>query len=308
LGSINLNKFVTDGENPERKVDYEKLEKVVKLATRFLDNVIDVNVFPVKQIEEMTRANRKIGLGVMGFADMLVLLGIPYNSEAALKVAEDVMKFINEKARETSVELGKEKGSFPNFEKSVWFRKSEAMRNATVTTIAPTGSIGVIAGCSTGIEPLFAICYRRELSETLGRSLVEINPLFETIAIRDEFYTEDLIKNLARKTSIQDINEVPENIRRIFVTAHDISPEWHVRMQATFQKYVDNAVSKTINFQNSATPQDIENAYVLAYKLGCKGVTVYRNASRQMQIIQPVGDGNIAEMPLEGEICPTCSL
>ncbi|MEM7825112.1 MAG: adenosylcobalamin-dependent ribonucleoside-diphosphate reductase, partial [Candidatus Aenigmatarchaeota archaeon] len=242
LGSINLNKFVTE----DKKIDFEKLEKTVKLATRLLDNVIDANVFPIKQIEEMTKANRKIGLGVMGFADMLIQLGVQYNSQEALKVAEDVMKFIQEKARETSVELGKEKGNFPNFQKSVWYGKYETMRNATVTTIAPTGSIGVIAGCSTGIEPLFAICYRRELSETLGRSLVEINPLFENIAIREEFYTEELIKNLARKTSIQDIKEIPEHIRKLFVVAHDIGPEWHVMMQAVFQKYTDNAVSKCI--------------------------------------------------------------
>ncbi|MDI6798701.1 MAG: vitamin B12-dependent ribonucleotide reductase [Candidatus Aenigmarchaeota archaeon] len=299
LGSINLSKFVTDG-----KIDYEKLGEVVKLATRFLDNVIDANKYPVPEIEQMTKANRKIGLGVMGFADMLIQLGIPYNSEEALKVANEVMKFICQKARETSVELGKEKGSFPNFKGSIFDGKYEAMRNATVTTIAPTGSIGVIANCSQGIEPIFAVCYMREVSESLGKSLIEINQLFENIAIKEGFYTEDLIQKISGKTSVQDVEEIPEGIRKVFVTAHDISPEWHVRMQAEFQKFTDNAVSKTINFPNSATPHDVEKAYLLAYKSGCKGITIYRHGSREVQVLRPVG-----EISLESsEPCPTCTL
>ncbi|MEM5793977.1 MAG: adenosylcobalamin-dependent ribonucleoside-diphosphate reductase [Candidatus Aenigmatarchaeota archaeon] len=296
LGSINLSKFVEDG-----KIDWKRLRETVRLAVRFLDNVIDANYYPIPQIEQMTKANRKIGLGVMGFADMLIQLGIPYNSEEALKVAEEVMKFISEEARKMSVELGEEKGSFPNFKGSVWEKKGyKAMRNATVTTIAPTGTIGVIAGCSSGIEPLFAIAYVREVSESLGANLVEINPLFETIAIKEGFYTEDLMKKISGKTSIQDVEEIPEHIRKLFVTAHDISPEWHVRMQAAFQKYTDNAVSKTINFPHHATPHDVEKAYLLAYKLGCKGITIYRHASREVQVLKPLSEAS--------SVCPTCTL
>jgi len=296
LGSINLSKFVEDG-----KIDWERLRKTVRLAVRFLDNVIDANYYPISQIEQMTKANRKIGLGVMGFADMLIQLNIPYNSEEGLKVAEEVMKFISEEARKMSVELGEEKGSFPNFKGSVWEKKGyKTMRNATVTTIAPTGTIGVIAGCSSGIEPLFAIAYLREVSESLGTNLVEINPLFETIAIREGFYTEDLMKKISGRTSVQEVEEIPENIRKIFVTAHDIAPEWHVRMQAAFQKYTDNAVSKTINFPYHATPHDVEKAYLLAYKLGCKGITIYRHGSREVQVLRPISEAS--------SVCPTCTL
>ncbi len=280
LGSINLSKMVVDGE-----IDWEKLRKTVRSAVHFLDNVIDVNKYPLPEIEKMTKANRKIGLGVMGFADMLIKLRIPYNSEKALEVAEKVMKFISEEARKMSVELGRERGSFPNFKGSIWDGKYDAMRNATVTTIAPTGSIGVIAGCSSGIEPLFAISYVRNVGDTIGTNLVEVNPLFETIAIKEGFYSEELMKKVSKKASIQHIEEIPENIRKIFVTAHDITPEWHIRIQAAFQKYVDNAVSKTINFPYHATPRDIEKAYWLAYKLGCKGVTVYRDGSRKKQVL-----------------------
>ncbi len=300
LGSINLSKFVEDG-----KINWDRLRETVRLAVRFLDNVIDANSYPIPEIEKMTKANRKIGLGVMGFADTLILLGIPYNSEEALKTAEKIMKFISEEGRKMSVELGKEKGSFPNFKGSVWDKKGyEAMRNATVTTIAPTGSISIIANCSSGIEPLFAICYTRELSESLGKSLIEINPYFETIAIEKGFYSEDLIKKLAGKTSIQDIEEVPEEVRRIFVTAHDITPEWHVRIQAAFQKFTDNAVSKTINFPYEATPQDVEKAYLLAYRLGCKGITVYRHGSRKVQVLKPVTESSIETLGS----CPTCTI
>jgi ribonucleoside-diphosphate reductase alpha chain len=312
LGSINLSKMVTDGE-----IDWDKLRKTVRLATRFLDNVIDVNKLPLKEIEEMTKKNRKIGLGVMGFADMLIKLEIPYNSKEALKVAEEVMKFITEEARKMSVELGKEKGSFPNFEKSIWKEKFDAMRNATVTTIAPTGTIGVIAGQSSGVEPLFAVSYIRNVGETIGSDLIEVNSLFENIAIKEGFYSEDLMKKISKKASIQHIEEVPEKIRKIFVTAHDISPEWHIRMQAAFQKYTDNAVSKTVNFPYDATPQDIEKVYWLAHRLGCKGVTVYRDGSRRIQILtteesmQPkkgVVDFEITVGPEYSGGCSTCSI
>lgn len=284
LGSINLVKMIKDGQ-----IDWEKLRKTVRTAIHFLDNVVDVNKYPILEIELMTKANRKIGLGVMGFADMLIALGIPYNSIIALRLAESIMKFISEEGRKMSVEIAKQKGSFPNFKGSIWEKGGyEAMRNATITTIAPTGTISEIAGCSNGIEPLFATAYIRSVSESLGQNLTVIDPFFEKIAIQEEFYSEDLIKKISKTTSIQHLEEIPERIRKTFVTAHDLMPEWHVRMQAAFQKHIDNAVSKTVNFPNSATPHDIEKVYLLAYQLGCKGVTVYRDGSRRVQILKPV--------------------
>jgi len=282
LGSINLAKMVTDG-----RIDWDKLRSTVEKAVHFLDNVIDANKYPLPEIEKMTRfGNRKIGLGVMGFADMLIELGVPYNSRPALRIAEQVMKFIEENAINTSVKLAEERGSFPNFKGSVWEKRGyKCMRNATLTTIAPTGTISEIAGCSNGIEPLYAIVYTKRVRETLGTDLLIVNPLFEKIAIEEGFYSEELMKKIASSTSIQHIEEIPEHVRRIFVTAHDISPEWHVRMQAAFQKYVDNAVSKTINFPHDASMNDIEEALLLAYRLGCKGITVYRDRSRSVQVL-----------------------
>jgi ribonucleoside-diphosphate reductase alpha chain len=300
LGSIDVSKFVTD----KKKIEWERLRQTIRLAVRFLDNVIDANLYTLPKIEKMTKGNRKIGLGVMGFADMLIKLGIPYSSEKAMKTAENLMNFVTSEARKMSVELGKEKGSFPNFKGSVWEKDFKTMRNATVSTIAPTGTISIIAGCSQGIEPLFAVSYVREVAESLGRSLIEINPLFESIALREGFYSEGLMKKVARKTSIQDVGEVPGKMRKLFVTAHDVSGEWHVRMQAAFQKYTDNAVSKTINFPNWATPSDIEKAYLLAYKLGCKGITVYRHGSREAQILRPIeSEGTVADF---SQVCPVC--
>jgi len=310
LGSINLSKMTVDGQ-----MNWDKLKNTVREAVHFLDNVVDVNKYPIPEIGKMTKANRKIGLGVMGFADMLIQLGIPYNSEDGVRTAEEVMKFITQEARRMSVELGKERGSFPNFKGSVWNDKFDAMRNATVTTIAPTGSIGVIANQSSGIEPLFAISYVRNVGQTIGADLIEINSLFENIAIKEGFYSEDLMKKISKKASIQHIEEVPEHIRKIFVTAHDISPEWHIRMQASFQKHIDNAVSKTVNFPYYATPDDIEKVYWLAYKLGCKGVTVYRDGSRKIQVLtteeskQPkksVVDFEVTADPEYSGGCSTC--
>jgi len=281
LGSINLGKMTDDG-----KIDWDKLRYTTRLAVRFLDNVIEINKFPLKELNEMNRKTRKIGLGVMGFADMLIKLGIPYNSEEGVKTAEKVMKFIRDEGRNMSEELGKKRGSFEAFKESVWEKKGyKRMRNATVTTIAPTGTIGVIAGCSQGCEPLFAISYIRNVQETIGSNLVYVDPEFEAKSIMAGVYDEELMKKISNSSSIQDIREIPEEIRKVFVTAHDISPEWHVKMQAAFQKYTDNAVSKTINFPNHATPQDIEDAYWLAYQLKCKGLTVYRDGSRKYQIL-----------------------
>ena len=278
LGSVNLSRMVENG-----KTNWNKLRETVRNAVHFLDNVIDANRFPLKETEEMTKANRKIGLGVMGFADMLIKLGIPYDSEEALKLAEKLMQFVTEEARKKSVELGEERGSFPNFDKSVWKNKYHGVRNATITTIAPTGSISIIAGCSSGIEPLFAISFMRNVLD--GSRLFEINPLFEMTAKERGFYSAELLEEIARTGSVQGIEGVPEDAKRVFVTALDIQPEWHVRMQAAFQKYTDNAVSKTVNLPQDATVEDVEKVFWLAYKLRCKGITVYRYGSKPEQVL-----------------------
>jgi ribonucleoside-diphosphate reductase alpha chain len=300
LGSIDVSKFVDDNG----RLEWDRLRKTVRLAVRFLDNVIDANAYTLQEIQRITQGNRKIGLGVMGFADMLIKLGIRYDTEKGVAAGERLMKFLDEEAKKMSSELGLEKGSFPNFKGSTFDGRFNALRNAAVTTIAPTGTISIIAGCSQGIEPLFAIVYVREVTESLGRSLVEVNLLFESIALKEGFYNEELIEKIAKKTSILDVEEVPEHVRKLFVVAHDIKAEWHVRMQAAFQKFTDNAVSKTINFPTRATPDHIEEAYWLAHKLGCKGITVYRHGSRERQILRPIGsEGTLANYSLE---CPTC--
>ncbi len=283
LGSINLSKMIM--QTPDgTAVDFMKLSKTVHMAVRFLDDVIDISRYPLDQIAEMVHGNRKIGLGVMGFADMLIELGIPYDSEQAISIAEEVMKFIETEARQTSIELAKERGEFPHFKGSIYdVPDSPKMRNATVTTIAPTGTLSIIAGCSSGVEPLFAVCYVRNVLD--GTELVEANPLFERIANDREFYSEMLMKDIARNGTIKGMDDVPQDVQRIFVTAHDIAPVWHIKMQAAFQKHVDNAVSKTVNFANSATTDEVTEVYKLAYRLGCKGVTVYRDGSRDEQVL-----------------------
>jgi ribonucleoside-diphosphate reductase alpha chain len=271
-------------ENGSSQIDWDKLAKIVKLGVRFLDNVIDVNKFPLPEIEERTKATRKIGLGIMGFADMLIKLNIPYDSDEASKTAESIMQFIDDKATEASVELAQERGVFPAFKDSIYNKPgAPKVRNATRTTIAPTGTLSLVAGCSSGIEPLFALSFTRNILD--GSQLVEVNPLFEEIAKSDGFYSDELMKTLAAKGSVQGIEEVPERMQRLFVTAHDISPEWHIRMQAAFQRHTDNAVSKTINFPHHATIEDVTQAYLLAYKEGCKGITIYRDRSRQAQVL-----------------------
>lgn len=280
LGSINLSRMVNNG-----KIDYERLSKVVRTAVHFLDNVIDVNKHPLKIIEEMTKGNRKIGLGVMGFVDMLIQLGIPFNYDRAITIAEEVMAFISKEADKVSQELAKERGSFPKFKGSKYDIPGEpTRRNATTTTIAPTGTLSIIAGCSSGIEPIFAICYIRNVMD--NTELVEINPLFEKLAYEKGFYSEELMRRIGEAGSIQDFPEIPEEVKALFVTAHDIDPEWHIRIQAAFQKYTDNAVSKTVNFPSHATPEDVETVYMLAHQLGCKGVTIYRDSSRRDQVLQ----------------------
>lgn len=276
LGSINVSKMVRGG-----KVDFKQLKKVVWLAVHFLDNVIDKNHYPLPQMDEITKGNRKIGLGVMGFADMLINLGIPYDSDEGLKTAEAVMKCISEEAVKASQELAKTRGSFPNINRSVY---TEEIRNAARTTIAPTGSLSIIASCSSGIEPLFALSFVRKniLSDV---EMVDINPVFEEIAKERGFFTPALMEKIAHSGSVQALPEVPSDVKRFFVTAHDITPEWHIKMQAAFQKYTDNAVSKTVNFPHSATEKDVARVFQLAYELGCKGVTVYRDGSRETQVL-----------------------
>ena len=276
LGSVNLARFVRD-----KMIDYNHLAEVIKVAVRFLDNIIDLNNFPLEQIRERTHGNRKVGLGVMGWADTLIQLEVPYDSQDALDLAERIMKFVKDNADQASIDLAKERGVFPNFEGSVYSSRSINIRNATRTTIAPTGTLSIIADCSSGIEPIFAVSFVKNILD--GAKLVEVNRYFEEAAKDKKFYSKELMQQIAEGSSLQEANDIPSAVKRVFVTAHDIAPEWHIKMQAAFQKYVDNAVSKTINFPNSATKQDIAKSYQLAYKLKCKGITVYRDGSRNSQ-------------------------
>jgi ribonucleoside-diphosphate reductase alpha chain len=331
LGSVNLSKMLAS----EGCIDWEKLERVVKTAIHFLDDVITVNKFPLPEIKEATLRTRKIGLGVMGFADMLIQLGIPYDSKEAEAVAEKVMEAINYWSKEASSDLAAMRGSFPAFDQSVYARgelplpqpldvkspnlppcladapvfdwgglkeriKEQGIRNATTTTIAPTGSISIIAGASSGIEPLFALAYTRRhvLDED---ELTQLNPFFERLAKERGFYSAELIYDIVERGGIQGLGEVPADVRRLFVTAHDIAPEWHIRMQAAYQRHVDNAVSKTANFSNGATREDIAQAYLLAYQLGCKGLTIYRDGSRREQVLNK---GVAKPKPGKGMLAP----
>ncbi|MCU0609137.1 MAG: vitamin B12-dependent ribonucleotide reductase [Chitinispirillaceae bacterium] len=283
LGSINLAHMISD-TNGKKEVNYFKLGNTVRTAVRFLDNVIEVNKYPLPEISNMTKSNRKIGLGVMGFADMLLEFGIPYNSQAAAVLAEEIMKFIQEEGHKVSAFLARERGVFPNFNGSIYDKENGLrMRNATVTTIAPTGTISMIAGCSSGIEPLFAIVYEKNVLD--GKRLLEVHPAFTKIAQDEGFYSEELMKMVADGGSLHKIYGIPRRIRDVFLTAHDIEPRAHILLQAAFQKYTDNAVSKTVNFRNDATINDVEEVFRYAYDLNCKGVTVYRDGSRKNQVI-----------------------
>jgi ribonucleoside-diphosphate reductase alpha chain len=282
LGSIDVSKFVKDG-----KIDYERLGKIVKSAVHFLDNVIDANRFPLKEIEEKTKLTRKIGLGIMGFADLLIKLRIPYNSEKAESLARELMSFISQKAWEMSEELAKERGVYPAWSGSVHEKENRRVRNATVTTIAPTGSISIIAGCSSGIEPIFALAFKRQVA--IGQWF-EIHSLFEKELKERGLYSDELMDKVVSEGSIAHIDEIPEDMKKIYVTAHDIEPEWHLRIQKAFQDYVDNAVSKTVNLRNEATVDDVRKVYLMAYELGLKGVTIYRDRSKEVQVLVKGGE------------------
>jgi ribonucleoside-diphosphate reductase alpha chain len=296
LGSINAARFVRD-----RQIDFERLRGIVHIAVRFLDDVIDVNRYPIPQIEERTKANRKIGLGIMGFADMLVLMGMSYDSEEAVRIGKRLMNFISDEAQAESSRLAEIKGVFPNYGMSVFSEKNIKMRNATLTTIAPTGTVSLIADCSSGIEPLFAICYvRRMLGEQKDFAL---HPLFERVAGK---HLDDNLRNrISQRGSVQDVQDVPQKIRKLFVTAHDMDPVWHVRMQAAFQHHVDSAVSKTVNLRRDATPEDIAKIYLLAQELGCKGITVFRDGCREDQVLR--AGKSRQPMPAGALVCPECA-
>lgn len=279
LGSVNLVKMLSH----KREIDYPKLKETVWKGVHLLDNVIDQNQYPLPQIAEATYRTRKIGLGVMGFADLLTELNIPYDSNEALGLAEEIMSFVRREAREASAAIAKERGVFPAYDQSIYAGQGLRLRNATTTTIAPTGTLSVIADCSSGIEPLYALSYHRRVLG--GVRLPELNARFVEAARRGGFYSEALIARIAATGSVRGMAEVPEEIQRIFVTSHDLAPEFHIRMQAAFQKHTDNAVSKTVNFPREATPQDVEKVFLLAYREGCKGVTIYRDMSRDEQVL-----------------------
>jgi ribonucleoside-diphosphate reductase alpha chain len=280
LGSINLANMVVDGA-----INYDKLADVVDKAIHFLDNVVDLNRYPLPEIAKITKSNRKVGLGVMGFADMLILLGIPYSSQEAIEVADKVMKFVDDTAYQTSVKLAQIRGAFPNFAKSIYYDKDPdtPVRNATRTTIAPTGTISILANCSSGVEPLFAVSYVRRVMD--NAEFYEVNQLFEKYAKENGFYSTSLMKKIAEHGTVQGIAEVPVKYRQVFETAHDISPKNHIDIQAAFQRHTNNAVSKTINFPHGATEEDVHEAYMRSYRQGCKGVTIYRDGCRDNQVL-----------------------
>jgi len=292
LGSINLANFIT-----EKKIDYKRLGETIETAIQFLDDVIDINKFPLKKIETMVKKTRKIGLGVMGFADILFQMKIPYDSEEALKIADELMKFIYTRAKDVSATLGTTRGTFPTWNESIYFPDGPKFRNSTCITIAPTGTISMIADCSSGIEPVFSLVFTKKVMD--GTELLYANPYFEQACRDANIYSEELMRRVITQGTIQNIEEIPKEIKRIFVTAHDISPEWHVRMQAAFQKWVDAAVSKTCNFPKSASVQDVLDAYWLAYEAGCKGITIYRDGSRENQVLY-VGDQTAQPQAAQG--------
>jgi len=300
LGSINLARMLKTGKKVE--IDWPKVAKTVHTAVHFLDNVIDVNKYPLPQIGQRTRETRKIGLGVMGFADMLLQMSIAYNSEEGLKTASEIMGFINDECLKASQELAAIRGVFPAYEGSIYDKPSGIkVRNAARTTIAPTGTLSIIASCSGGIEPIFALSFTKNILD--GSHLIEVNPYFEEAAKRGGFYSKELMQKLAEGEHLADLADIPDDIKRVYVTAHEITPEWHVRMQAAFQKYTDNAVSKTVNFAKTATREDVANVYLMAFEQGLKGITIYRDGSREGQVLTTGKDKKPEAAP--AQVAPT---
>ncbi len=290
LGSINLAKFVTcsasTAQEAEKCINWKEFARIIHLGVRFLDNVIDASRFPLERITEKVQLNRKIGLGVMGFADMLFALGIAYDSQAGIEIAEKVMTFIDSEGHKASAQLAEERGAFPAYKTSTFATATPPKgpyRNATITTIAPTGTLSIIAGCSSGVEPLFALCFTRHVMD--GEKLVEVNPYFEKVLETAGLHSAEFMEAVLERGSIRQMEFLPEDMRRVFVTAMDIAPEWHLKMQAAFQRHTDNAVSKTVNLPNEATEQDIYDIYCLAFSEGCKGVTVYRDGCKAVQVL-----------------------
>jgi ribonucleoside-diphosphate reductase alpha chain len=277
LGSINVAMFARRQGDGEWAVDWTELERVVRLSVRFLDDVIEVNPYPLPEIDDTVKANRRIGLGVMGWADLLFRMGIPYDSQSALDLGDRLMAFINEKAHDQSAKLAEERGPFPNWPRSI-YRHGRPLRNSTVTTIAPTGTISMIAGCSSGVEPAFAVAFTHKVGD---RVLPFTNPIFAEVARERGFYSDALMEEVAKRGVVHGLPGVPEDVQRVFVTAHEVAFEWHVRHQGAFQKSTDNGVSKTINLPNSATIDDVSRAYLLAWELGCLGITVFRDGCKE---------------------------
>ncbi len=283
LGSINLSQMVKKGDKGW-EADFDKIRRTVRDAVHFLDNVIDVNQYPLPQIDQMAKGNRKIGLGVMGLAHFFIRLGIPYNSQKALEVGKGLMSFIQYQARERSIELAEERGVFPNYKGSIYDRPGGMRpRNATVTTIAPTGTLSLLANCSSGIEPLFAIQYTRKALEDMEFQITD--PLFIELGEKEGFFNQDLIQSINEGASLQELPRVPKHVKELFVTTFEIPPSWHIKIQATFQEYTDNAVSKTINFPRDATKEEVREAFLMAYQERCKGITIYRNGSKGGQVL-----------------------
>jgi len=297
LGSINLAKMITE----EKKIGWDKLSETIGKSVHFLDNVIDMNSYPLKKIDEMTKSNRKIGLGVMGFADMLLMMGIRYDSEDAIALAEKLMKFILDSSRHASQGLAKERGAFPNFKGSIYDKKgAKPLRNATLTTIAPTGTLSIIANSSSGVEPVFAITYIRNIMD--NTKMIEVHPYFQEVAERRGFYKPETMNLIAQNGTIRGVPEVPADVQQLFVTAHDIEAIWHIRMQSAFQKYTNNAVSKTVNLPSEATLEDVKTIYMLAYKSGCKGVTIYRDKSRDEQVLNIPSDDTKGQQKAQARV------
>jgi len=298
LGSLNVSKFARPGDDGEQSIDWDEMERVVRLAVRFLDDVIEMNPYPLPVIDETVKSNRRIGLGIMGWADLLFIMGIPYDGPEAIELAERLMSFVKDKAHDQCAKLAEERGPFPNWSKSI-YKDVRPMRNSTVTTIAPTGTISMIAGCSSGIEPIFALAFQHRVKQSDGeRVLTFVNETFEAIAKERGFYSDALKEEIAKRGSLHGIPGLPENAANVFKTSHDIPFEWHVRHQAAFQRYTDNGVSKTINLPNDASEEDVAAAYRLAWELGCLGITVFRDGCKGEQVLN-VGIGKKDKAPAQ---------